>query len=70
MSLQITMTVDGAPNPFEKTEGRVDYHVSNVDSVPLTPFTGATIEPRADAPASGRADRKALARASTPPFVR
>jgi hypothetical protein len=50
MRYEITMTVEGAPGPFEKIEGHVDYHVSNLDSVPLTPFTGATVEPQAAAP--------------------
>ncbi|WP_090177996.1 hypothetical protein [Luteibacter sp. UNC138MFCol5.1] len=50
MRYEITMTVEGAPGPFEKIEGHVDYHVSNPNSVPLTPFSGATVEPQADAP--------------------
>jgi len=46
MRYEITMTVEGAPGGFESVKGRVDYHVSNPDSVPLTPFTGATVEPQ------------------------
>jgi len=50
MRYEITMTVEGAPGPFEKIEGHVDYHVSNPNSVPLTLINGATVEPQADAP--------------------
>ncbi|WP_089978915.1 hypothetical protein [Luteibacter sp. UNCMF331Sha3.1] len=46
MRYEITMTVEGAPGGFEAVQGRVDYHVSNPDSVPLTPLSGATVEPQ------------------------
>lgn len=46
MRYEITATISGAPGPFERIEGTVDYKVFNGDCVPLTPITGATVEPQ------------------------
>lgn len=46
MRYEITATVTGAPGPFETVEGHVDYKVVNKACVPLTPITGATVEPQ------------------------
>ncbi|SFW62844.1 hypothetical protein SAMN02800691_2677 [Luteibacter sp. UNCMF366Tsu5.1] len=46
MRYEITMTIKGAPGPFDRIEGSIDYKVGNPDSVPLTPFSGATVEPQ------------------------
>lgn len=45
MRYEITMTVKGAPGSFDRIEGHADYKVSNPASVPLTPISGATVEP-------------------------
>ncbi|HEY4293246.1 hypothetical protein [Luteibacter sp.] len=46
MRYEITMTIHGAPGPFDRIEGSIDYKVGNPASVPLTPFSGATVEPQ------------------------
>lgn len=46
MRYEITATLKGAPGPFETMGGRVDYKVMNKACVPLTPITGATVEPQ------------------------
>jgi hypothetical protein len=46
MRYEITATVSDAPGAFEAVAGHVDYKVVNPACVPLTPITGATIEPQ------------------------
>lgn len=50
MRYEITATVKGAPGAFERVEGSVDYKVTNGNCVPLTPVTGATVEPQKHLP--------------------
>jgi hypothetical protein len=50
MRYEITVGVDGAPGPFDRVEGVVDYRVSNENCVPLTPVTGATVAPEKRVP--------------------
>ncbi|NID13963.1 hypothetical protein [Luteibacter yeojuensis] len=50
MRYEITMTVKGAPGSFDSIDGYADYKVSNPASVPLTPITGATVEPERHEP--------------------
>jgi len=45
MRYALTVTVDGAPGPFDAVSGSIDYKVSNDRCVPLTPISGATITP-------------------------
>ncbi|NID06752.1 hypothetical protein HBF26_17810 [Luteibacter jiangsuensis] len=46
MRYEITMRVEGAPGEFDHIDGYADYEVINPASVPLTPFSGATLEPQ------------------------
>lgn len=46
----ITLTVAGAPGPFDSISGSVDYQVSNGRCVPLTPISGATVVPQKNVP--------------------
>jgi len=46
----ITLKIDGAPGPFDAITGSVDYRVSNGRCVPLTPISGATLEPEKNVP--------------------
>jgi hypothetical protein len=55
MRYEITVTVDGAPGPFDRVEGSVDYKVSNPNCVPLTKVTGATVAPEKRVPLTLRA---------------
>jgi hypothetical protein len=50
MRYEITATVNGAPGPFELSGGSVDYKVVNLATVPMTPITGATVEPQKQLP--------------------
>lgn len=50
MRYEITATVTGAPGGFESIGGSVDYKVTNPASVPLTPISGATVEPEKQLP--------------------
>lgn len=50
MRYEITVKVDGAPGPFDRIEGVVDYRVANEACVPLTPVTGATVAPEKRVP--------------------
>jgi len=50
MRYEITATVTGAPGDFESVGGSVDYKVINPASVPLTPISGATVEPQKQLP--------------------
>ena len=45
MRYEITMTIDGAPGPFDSVTAFVQYKVSNDRCVPLTPISGATLPP-------------------------
>lgn len=46
----ITLTVDGAPGPFDSITGFVEYKVVNDECVPLEPVSGATIAPEEKVP--------------------
>lgn len=50
MKYEITATVSDPSLAFEPVEGFVDYKVDTPNCVPLTRFTGATIEPEYRAP--------------------
>jgi hypothetical protein len=50
MRYAITVKVDGAPGPFDRIEGYVEYRVSNDNCVPLTKVTGATVPPEKRVP--------------------
>jgi hypothetical protein len=46
MRYEITAAVKGALGAFEAIGGHVDYKVMNPACVPLTPYNGATVEPK------------------------
>ncbi|MGJ7491928.1 hypothetical protein [Variovorax sp. ZT4R33] len=50
MRYEITLTIEGAPGPFDAVKGSVGYEVANRNCVPLTPFSGATLVPRKRVP--------------------
>jgi hypothetical protein len=50
MRYEITMTIQGAPGPFDSISGFVQYKVSNDRCVPLTPISGATLPPEKSVP--------------------
>ena len=50
MRYDITLTVDGAPGPFDSITGFVQYKVANEQCVPLEPVSGATIAPEEKVP--------------------
>jgi len=50
MRYEITLTIEGAPGPFDAVEGSAGYEVENGSCVPLTPFSGATLTPEKDVP--------------------
>ncbi|HEV2681062.1 MAG TPA: hypothetical protein VGV14_11225 [Rhodanobacter sp.] len=50
MRYEITMTIEGAPGPFDSVSGFVQYKVSNDRCVPLTPISGATLPPEKSVP--------------------
>ncbi|HEY0198832.1 MAG TPA: hypothetical protein VGC19_09860 [Rhodanobacter sp.] len=50
MRYEITMTIQGAPGPFDSVSGFVQYKVSNSHCVPLTPISGATLPPESRIP--------------------
>ena len=52
MRYEITMTIQGAPGPFDSVSGFVQYKVSNGHCVPLTPISGATLPPENRTPIS------------------
>ncbi len=50
MRYDITLTIEGAPGPFDSVNGFVQYKVSNNHCVPLTPISGATLPPESRIP--------------------
>lgn len=52
MRYEITMTIDGAPGPFDSVSAFVQYKVSNDRCVPLQPISGATLAPEKEIPLS------------------
>ena len=50
MRYELTLTIEGAPGPFDAVEGFTSYEVANGSCVPLTPFSGATLTPRKNVP--------------------
>lgn len=48
----ITLKVDDAPGPFDAIRAFANYRVTNERCVPMTPVTGATIEPQETVPLS------------------
>lgn len=50
MRYEITMTILGAPRPFDAISGFVQYKVSNDRCVPLAPISGATLPPEESVP--------------------
>lgn len=42
---EIVAMVKGAPGPFDRVEGWIDYRVANSDCVRLTPIVGTTLVP-------------------------
>lgn len=50
MRYEITMTIDGAPGPFDAISGFVQYKVANDQCVPLTEGSGATLAPEKSVP--------------------
>ena len=52
MRCEITLSIEGAPGPFDAVRGSAGYEVSNGACVPLTPFSGATLTPDKNVPMS------------------
>ncbi|MGY3231878.1 hypothetical protein ACVWWJ_003362 [Luteibacter sp. HA06] len=50
MRYEITAVVQGAPGPFDRIEGAVQYKVTDRQCVPLTPITGAAQFPEKRVP--------------------
>lgn len=50
MHYKITMTIDGAPGPFDSVTAFVQYKVANDRCVPLQPISGATLAPEESVP--------------------
>jgi len=50
ISYEIVAKVLGAPGDLETRSGHVEYQVMNPACVPMTPFSGATLEPRKSLP--------------------
>lgn len=50
MRYEMTVTVDGAPGPFDSIQASAGYDVANDRCVPLTPGIGATIAPQNSVP--------------------
>ena len=46
----ITLKIDGAPGPFDAMRAYASYRVTNPACVPLTPITGARLEPQETLP--------------------
>lgn len=52
MRYEITLTLEGAPGPFDSVNGSAGYEVTNGACVPLTPFSGAKLTPHKNVPMS------------------
>lgn len=52
MRYEITLSIEGAPGPFDSVDGFTGYEVTNGACVPLTPFSGATLTPSKNVPIS------------------
>lgn len=52
MRYEITLTIEGAPGPFDSVNGSAGYEVTNGACVPLTPFSGAKLTPHKNVPMS------------------
>lgn len=52
MRYEITLSIEGAPGPFDAVKGSAGYEVTNGACVPLTPFSGATLKPDKNVPMS------------------
>ncbi|MHB1057820.1 MAG: hypothetical protein ACYC0F_08060 [Rhodanobacter sp.] len=50
MRYKITVTIEGAPGPFDSVTGVVHYMVENDRCIPLTPISGATLAPEKNFP--------------------
>ncbi|WP_049623670.1 hypothetical protein [Frateuria defendens] len=50
MRYELTLTIEDAPGPFDSISGMVHYKVTNGQCVPLTPISGATLEPEKNVP--------------------
>lgn len=42
---EITMTIDGAPGPFDSVTGKMGYEITNPDCVPKDPVSGGSSPP-------------------------
>ena len=47
---EVTMTIDGAPGPFDSVDGFMGFDVKNDACVPLTKFSGARLPPEKSVP--------------------
>lgn len=47
---ELTLSIDGAPGPFDSITGTVHYKVQNERCVPATPGSGATLTPERNVP--------------------
>ena len=45
---ELTLSIEGAPGPFDSIKGTVHYKVQNERCVPATPVSGATLTPEQD----------------------
>lgn len=46
---EVTVTIEGAPGPFESVTGDIGYTVTNEECVPIAPFSGAQLVPESKA---------------------
>jgi hypothetical protein len=60
MRYAITLTVEGAPGPFDSITGFVEYKVVNEECVPLQPVSGATIAPEEKVPVTFRREKDGI----------
>ena len=47
---ELTLSIEGAPGPFDSITGTVHYKVQNERCVPATPVSGATLAPERNVP--------------------
>lgn len=64
MRYEITATIEGAPGPFDRVLGVVDYRVTNELCVPATPVMGARIVPEKRTAVEFRRDHDNVYRAT------